>query len=134
MLELEDAIGILQHHDGVSGTSKQHVAYDYAKRLQAGIHAVLPCTIRKLQQILLGNNNHHVLDLEYCQLLNETRCDVSVNATKSNMHGTTMDIYAIVYNSLASERSAVIDLPVGANGTFLVTSLGNNDAAELRRP
>ena len=129
MFELEDAIGILQHHDGVSGTSKQHVAYDYAKRLQAGIHAVLPCTIRKLQQILLGNNNHHILDLEYCQLLNETRCDVSVNATKSNMHGTTMDIYAIVYNSLASERSAVVDLPVGANGTFLVTSMGDNDSS-----
>ncbi len=25
--------GIVQHHDGVSGTSKQHVADDYALRL-----------------------------------------------------------------------------------------------------
>eukprot|EP00808_Paulinella_micropora_P008824 g57631.t1 len=34
------AHGVLQHHDGVSGTSKQHVAYDYAKRLSAGMAQV----------------------------------------------------------------------------------------------
>jgi alpha-mannosidase len=28
LYELEDALGIVQHHDGVSGTSKQHVAND----------------------------------------------------------------------------------------------------------
>lgn len=33
---LEEALAIVQHHDGVSGTSKQHVADDYAKRLAAG--------------------------------------------------------------------------------------------------
>jgi hypothetical protein len=30
------AVALLQHHDGVSGTSKQHVAYDYAQRLSEG--------------------------------------------------------------------------------------------------
>ena len=29
-------MGVLQHHDAVSGTSKQHVANDYAKRLYIG--------------------------------------------------------------------------------------------------
>ncbi|KAJ7526059.1 hypothetical protein O6H91_17G079900 [Diphasiastrum complanatum] len=33
---LEEAMAILQHHDGVSGTEKQHVADDYAKRLALG--------------------------------------------------------------------------------------------------
>ena len=112
--ELEDAMGILQHHDGVSGTSKQHVAYDYAKRLQAGIDTVLPCTIRKLKKALLVQVDD--LKLDYCQLLNETRCDVSVKATKIN----NVDLYVIVYNSLASQRSSFIDLPVGSSGTFLV--------------
>jgi hypothetical protein len=27
-------MGILQHHDAVAGTEKQHVAYDYVYRLQ----------------------------------------------------------------------------------------------------
>ena len=30
------AVGVAQHHDAVSGTSKQHVADDYAKRLAIG--------------------------------------------------------------------------------------------------
>ena len=33
---LREAMGVAQHHDAVSGTEKQHVAYDYAKRLAIG--------------------------------------------------------------------------------------------------
>ena len=33
---LRRAMGVAQHHDAVSGTSKQHVADDYAKRLAIG--------------------------------------------------------------------------------------------------
>jgi hypothetical protein len=142
MHELEDALGVLQHHDGVSGTSKQHVAYDYAKQLQAGINAVLPCTIRKLKRLLLGRDKEdkYLNDLAYCQLLNETRCDSSVNATRRSManNDTTdpLDLYVVVYNSLVFERSVVIDLPVGSNGTFLVEALedGGSTSETLVQP
>ena len=30
-------MGVVQHHDGVSGTEKQAVAFDYAQRLSDGI-------------------------------------------------------------------------------------------------
>lgn len=33
---LKKAMGVAQHHDAVSGTEKQHVANDYAKRLYIG--------------------------------------------------------------------------------------------------
>lgn len=33
---LADALAIVQHHDAVTGTEKQHVANDYAKRLAIG--------------------------------------------------------------------------------------------------
>jgi hypothetical protein len=36
LFRLERAVGVTQHHDGVSGTSKQHVVYDYARRLAWG--------------------------------------------------------------------------------------------------
>ena len=32
-------MGVVQHHDAVAGTEKQHVAYDYAKRICEGITA-----------------------------------------------------------------------------------------------
>ena len=34
-------MGIAQHHDAVSGTEKQEVAYDYALRLSDGIGAAV---------------------------------------------------------------------------------------------
>ncbi len=34
-------MGIMQHHDAISGTEKQHVAYDYAVRLSAGIDSAI---------------------------------------------------------------------------------------------
>ena len=75
---LEDASGVAQHHDGVSGTSKQHVADDYAARLHDGIHQVAACASRKLRRLFLGPNaSQYWHDLQYCQLLNETKCDIS---------------------------------------------------------
>ncbi len=34
-------MAIVQHHDAISGTEKQHVAFDYAQRLSIGIDAAL---------------------------------------------------------------------------------------------
>jgi lysosomal alpha-mannosidase len=45
---LGEAMGIAQHHDAVSGTSKQHVADDYAQRLAEGIDSA---SVRKLMNL-----------------------------------------------------------------------------------
>jgi hypothetical protein len=34
---IDEALGVTQHHDAVSGTEKQEVAFDYAQRLSDGI-------------------------------------------------------------------------------------------------
>lgn len=34
---MKDAMGIMQHHDAVTGTEKQHVANDYARMLNLGV-------------------------------------------------------------------------------------------------
>jgi hypothetical protein len=82
--ELEDASGVAQHHDGVVGTAKQHVANNYSKRLQSGIDGVLACTVRKVKRILLGKNvPSYLKDLSYCQLLNKTIRDVSQVSVKA---------------------------------------------------
>lgn len=38
-------MGLAQHHDAVSGTSKQHVADDYAQRLSNGIDRATVCLV-----------------------------------------------------------------------------------------
>ena len=74
--ELEDALGVVQHHDGVSGTAKQHVANDYSKRLQKGIDSVAAVTAAKLGRLVFGVNTT-MDNLMLCQRLNETICDAS---------------------------------------------------------
>jgi alpha-mannosidase len=37
IVKIGDAMGIVQHHDAVSGTERQDVANDYAQRLSDGI-------------------------------------------------------------------------------------------------
>lgn len=37
---MRKALSLAQHHDGVSGTEKQHVANDYGMRMSEGISAV----------------------------------------------------------------------------------------------
>ncbi len=41
MFIIDEALGIAQHHDAVSGTEKQEVAFDYAQRLSEGIDAAV---------------------------------------------------------------------------------------------
>jgi lysosomal alpha-mannosidase len=36
-------MGVVQHHDAVSGTEKQEIAFDYALRLSTGIDIVQVC-------------------------------------------------------------------------------------------
>jgi hypothetical protein len=41
-------MGVAQHHDGVSGTEKQAVVFDYAQRLSDGIDAAQVCSNHKI--------------------------------------------------------------------------------------
>ena len=79
LFPLEDALGISQHHDAVSGTAKQHVADDYSRRLQVGIDEAAQTVTQKLRKMLLDltPNNSTLENLSYCQLLNESICEVS---------------------------------------------------------
>ena len=79
LLALQDALGVAQHHDALTGTAKQHVANDYAKRLADGVQTALPCLTTKLKQLFLGVNAsiEFLQDMTYCPLLNESTCDVS---------------------------------------------------------
>jgi len=78
---LDDAIGIAQHHDAVAGTSKQHVAYDYAKRIAEGMSDTASFATESLRTLLFGPQSGWLENLSYCRMLNETRCDVSQVST-----------------------------------------------------
>ncbi|GAX17335.1 lysosomal alpha-mannosidase [Fistulifera solaris] len=119
--ELEDALGVAQHHDGVSGTAKQHVADDYAKRLSSGMHRASAHVANLLSERMYAVNST-VIHLQYCPLLNETICPVAEEATKSN--GTALHV--VVYNPLGQNQSTVLRIPVASLACYEITDLSNN--------
>jgi hypothetical protein len=41
-------MGVAQHHDAISGTEKQEVAFDYVQRLSDGIHIAQVCSNNRI--------------------------------------------------------------------------------------
>ncbi|XP_006161046.1 lysosomal alpha-mannosidase [Tupaia chinensis] len=95
---LNEAMAVLQHHDAVSGTSKQHVAYDYARQLSAGWG---PC------EVLLSNALARLIgskeDFSFCRELNISICPFSQGAARFQV---------IVYNPLGRKVDWMVRLPV----------------------
>ncbi|KAF0879033.1 MA2B1 mannosidase, partial [Crocuta crocuta] len=117
---LNEAMAVLQHHDAVSGTSKQHVADDYARQLAAGWD---PCEVR-------GEN------FTYCRNLNISVCPLSQ---------TAKNFQVIIYNPLGRKMDWMVRLPVSEhgfvvrdpNGTVVpsdVVILPSSDGQELLFP
>ena len=68
-------MGILQHHDAVSGTETQHVTDDYALRLSQGIDAASVVINNAYAQLLPKDNSSLLISPHWlCQLLNISEC------------------------------------------------------------
>uniref|UniRef100_H2Z3Y8 Alpha-mannosidase n=1 Tax=Ciona savignyi TaxID=51511 RepID=H2Z3Y8_CIOSA len=93
---LRAAMGVAQHHDAVSGTSKQHVANDYAKRLYIDVISSV---------ITEGSSN-----LTFCDYMNITLCDFTQNSNRFT---------AVVYNPLARAVSKYIRIPVDCTPSYI---------------
>ncbi|XP_034706706.1 probable alpha-mannosidase At5g13980 isoform X6 [Vitis riparia] len=108
---LADALAIAQHHDAVTGTEKQHVASDYAKRLSMGydkaeelVAASLACLAESMPSAGCGNPT---TKFQQCALLNISYCPPSEIDLS---HGKKLIV--VVYNSLGWKRDDVIRIPV----------------------
>ena len=115
---LDRAMGTAQHHDAVSGTSKQHVAYDYAKQIQEGINDAEKSVVETLQRYFVADPGD-LSNLALCHLRNETICNVTQRATQ--VPGS--NIYLVVYNALAQQRDEYVTVPVAVGAKYQVSRL-----------
>ncbi|CAF3760528.1 unnamed protein product [Rotaria sp. Silwood1] len=68
-------LSLVQHHDAVSGTERQHVADDYVQRLSQGIDAVLVMMNNAYAKLLPKENQSLPITPHYlCQLSNISEC------------------------------------------------------------
>ncbi|XP_038568639.1 LOW QUALITY PROTEIN: lysosomal alpha-mannosidase [Micropterus salmoides] len=103
---MKKAMAVAQHHDAVSGTEKQHVANDYARRLANGWQRC---------QVLVSNSlaalSNSPAERIYCDNLNISVCPLTESSKKFSVN---------VYNPLARPVTWPVRLPV--NGTAYVIS------------
>ncbi|KDP41855.1 hypothetical protein JCGZ_26873 [Jatropha curcas] len=108
---LADALAIAQHHDAVTGTEKQHVANDYAKRLSIGYTEAEKVVVSSLA--FLAESKSHIrgeslaAKFQQCPLLNISYCPAS-----EIDHSQGKNLIVVVYNSLGWKREDVIKIPV----------------------
>ncbi|KAI4469631.1 alpha-mannosidase [Holotrichia oblita] len=100
---LQEAMGIMQHHDAITGTEKQHVANDYHRILTEAIEGSID-KVNDLLPLLLttASSEIPVLNLKHCLLANVSICEVS----------QLNQFIAVVYNPLSRPVSHYVRLPV----------------------
>lgn len=128
-LALEEALGVVQHHDAITGTEMQHVAFDYARRLHAGAAAVDAAISKSLNAILATSTqpfiHTHTTDStsasqppssgatwQRCELLNVSVCTLTQQSTSTSTSESSASTRIAVYNPLAQPTSVLVSLPV----------------------
>ncbi|KAJ8951624.1 hypothetical protein NQ318_012294 [Aromia moschata] len=105
--DLASAVGVMQHHDAITGTQVQEVEKDYHKSLSAGILEAITQVSSALTN-LLGLEED--ISLSYCPLANVSICQ---DSKKDNFR-------VLLYNPLGRTVSHYVQIPVDA-GTWTVT-------------
>ncbi|CAB4275520.1 unnamed protein product [Prunus armeniaca] len=127
---LADALAIAQHHDAVTGTEKQHVANDYAKRLSIGYTEAEQLVATSLAHLVesasyTGSGNP-TTEFQQCPLLNISYCPAAeVNLSQGKQ------LIVVVYNSLGWKRNDVIRIPVINEDVTVQDSEGREIESQL---
>ncbi|XP_053673280.1 lysosomal alpha-mannosidase-like [Anopheles nili] len=106
---LRNVMGVMQHHDAITGTEKQHVADDYARMLYDAFEACSAVTRSALNQ-LAGERDSLKLEWAYCKQANVSSCPMTENSANN---------VVLLYNPLGHSSSDYVRLPV-KEGDYLV--------------
>lgn len=98
---LWEAQSVTQHHDGVSGTAKQAVTYDYAQRLSVGA-AAADAFLEPAIARIVSTTGQASVNFTYCPLANVSVCAATDGAEL---------LAAVIYNPLARALSATTSVP-----------------------
>ena len=112
---LEEAVAVSQHHDAVAGTSKQHVAYDYAQRLGRGLDEADTLVNVALATLVGGAGE---LSFSSCPLLNVSLCSTQESLPR----------VVLLYNPLARSRRELVHIPLNVSADSRITVVDSRNA------
>ncbi|KAE9549196.1 hypothetical protein FO519_007591 [Halicephalobus sp. NKZ332] len=130
--KLERAVGLTQHHDGVTGTSKEHVTQDYEYRIFQGMDSIQPVYQAALQAISQRTKGNTVSfpAQTFCRQLNESACDLTKNnAAPFSIvltNGNSQDVQQLVRIPIYTDTVTLTDSSNQGVSTAKVVPTFNN--------
>ncbi|XP_054721646.1 alpha-mannosidase 2x-like [Uloborus diversus] len=119
-------LSLFQHHDAITGTSKDHVVIDYASKMFAAFQK-LRNIIGQCAVFLLAPNFLDVLDEQFALLQTDEYRHHSAFPTKVPIKftGDRKDRYIVLYNSLGQSRNELVRVIVTTPAVQVKDSTGN---------
>ncbi|KAF5279397.1 hypothetical protein FQA39_LY05507 [Lamprigera yunnana] len=111
---MREAMGVMQHHDAVTGTEKEHVAHDYARILTKGFSECQFIAHVALGKIVKGKSDPDI-PFESCLLRNISQCGFTEDNKK---------FIVTVYNPLSRPVNHYVRLPVADPGYKVTDNKG----------
>jgi hypothetical protein len=110
--KLQRSIGLVQHHDGISGTEKQVVSDDYALRINEGIIEAE----KEMNEVLfvIGEKEQ----FHFCLQRNVSICEVTRNTEK---------VEIFVHNALPRKTKQTISVPIDRKAAKVTSLSGGPD-------
>ncbi|XP_063544866.1 lysosomal alpha-mannosidase-like [Cydia strobilella] len=112
--ELKSAVGMMQHHDAITGTEKQHVAHDYERIVSRAVDDAYAIGNQAFNKLLMPEAS---LVYERCEF-NQSQCSVTERSQA---------FVVTVFNSQVMPKSTLkIDLPVIGDGYSVYDATGTS--------
>lgn len=110
LLDLTAAVGLVNHHDAVTGTSKQHVAYDYTRILARALttaEQMVADTVRTFLKLAPSRSSDPAdQPVQVCRAVNESVCDF----TQKLVVGSSALVLA--YNPLPRPNTQLLEVVI----------------------
>jgi len=119
-------LGLFQHHDAITGTSKHFVMVDYQNRLVRGILAT-ESLLEMTAQLVLDHESQGETALWKHVTQRHSSGDTSYNLLTTGTGEQTV----LVYNSLAQEREEVISVMVNSENVCVTDSSGSGVESQI---
>ncbi|OWF45656.1 lysosomal alpha-mannosidase-like [Mizuhopecten yessoensis] len=120
--KLKEAMAVVQHHDAISGTEKQHVADDYAQRLAVGVKDCQMMLNAEFSDMLTVGSSIGPPEQNFCPLLNISKCSLTENYNS---------FVVLAYNPLGREVLNYFRIPVLGTNYQVTDKDGTRIPAQL---